>query len=166
MALTTTAAGASSDSYCTVAEADTLVGWRGSDAWTNASDATKEGVLKAAVSVLDELNYEYPKTDTDQALRLPTTSMTNSDGDYYIPERVKRAQAYLAMYMLEDPDMFSGMAGLSQVSVPGGFSVTMAGGGSRTWKLPDDVYGLIRRYLWVAGPTTRYWDSAKRGWLP
>lgn len=164
MALTTTVAGASSDSYCTVSEADALVGWRGSDAWDNASDATKEGVLKAAVSVIDELKYQQPVTDGSQALRLPTVSMVDDDGDYYIPERVKRAQAYLAMYLLEDPDMLSAGGGVSQASVPGGFSVTFSGAGGQGVTLPHDVVMLLDRYLWKWGPTTRYWDSARRTW--
>lgn len=165
MALTTTVAGASSDSYCTAAEADTLVAWKGSDAWTNASTATKESVLKAAVSVLDELLYRDSRSSFDQALRLPTTCMTDTSGDYYIPERVKRAQAYLAVYMLEDPDLFAGGSSVKQVSVPGGFSVTFGGGdGTGRESLPGDVLALIDRYLWKHGPTSREWDSAARRW--
>lgn len=162
MALTTTVAGASSDSYATVVEADSYVEWRGSDAWENAIDATKEGVLKAAVSVLDELNYQDPRSDSDQALRLPTALMTNSSGDYYIPERVKRAQAYLALYMLENPDMLAGSDGVKQVSVPGGFSITYGDDGGNGLSLPHDVLMLIDRYLWKGGPTTRQWNSAAR----
>lgn len=164
MALTTTVSGASSDSYATVVEADSYVAWKNNDAWENATEATKEGVLKAAVAVIDELLYEFPRADTDQALRFPTTAML-SDGSYYVPERVKRAQAYLALHMLNDPDMFSGSDNVKQVSVPGAFSVTMGGSASGRDSLPEDVERLLDRYFYKGGPTTRYYDSARRGFI-
>lgn len=162
MALDTTVAGTSADSYATVLEADSYVSWKDSDAWDNATTGTKEAVLKAAVAVLDELYYQDPRSDIDQALRLPTALMTDSDGNYYIPERVKRAQAYLALYMLQNPDEFSGTDNVKQVSVPGGFSVTLGDETGRGVKIPNDVLQLIDRYLWKGGPTTRYWNSAAR----
>lgn len=163
MALTTTVSGASSDSYATVIEADSYLSWRDLDSWENATEARKEGVLKAAVWILDELLWEYPKASLTQALRLPMSNMTDTNGDYYIPERVKRAQAYLAAYLLEDPDLMAGNSSTKQVSVPGAFSVTMqdAPGGSM---LPADVMHLIDRYLYKGGPTGSEWDSAARRW--
>lgn len=167
MALTTTVAGASSDSYATVVEADGFVGWKGSDAWTNASTATKEGVLKAAVAVMDELPYEFAKSDTAQALRFPTVQMYQS-GAYYIPTKVKRAQSYLALALLEDPDLMAGNGEVRQVSVTGGFSVTMKDGGNDgplDYGLPGEVIDLLKNYLWKSGGVQRSWDSARRGWI-
>lgn len=167
MALTTTVAGASSDSYASLAEAETFVGWKGSDAWDAASDATKEAALKAAVSVMDELLYEFPKTSTDQALRFPTVQMY-TNGAYYIPERVKRAQSYLALALLEDPDLLSSNGNVRQVSVTGGFSVTMKdddSDGPLDYGLPTEVMQLLSRYILTHGGVQRSWDSARRGWI-
>jgi len=165
MALTVNVAGASSDSYATVAEADTFLAWRGSDAWTDASTASKEGVLKAAARYMDELHYEYPKSDTDQALRLPVSTM-REDGAYYVPDRVKEAQAIFALRLLEDPDLMAGGSGVSQVSVPGAFSVTYGDGGAGRSRggVPEEVLGLLDRYLWKSGPRYSSWNSAGRGY--
>ena len=164
MALTVEVAGASSDSYATLVEAESYVAWRNSAAWDAATDDTKEGVLKAAVAIIDELHYRDPKSSTTQALRFPTSN-TQSSGSYYVPERVKRAQAYLALYLLEDPDLVSGTGNVRQVSVPGGFSVTMAESDLGGMQLPADVMQLLDRYLWKYGQTHREWDSARRGWI-
>ena len=163
MALVVTVAGASSDSYATLVEADAFLAWRGSAAWSAAVDATKEGVLRAAVAVMDEELYKDGKSDSDQALHFPTTG-TYKDGAYFVPDRVKRAQSYLAMYLLEDPNMLSGVEGVTKVSVPGGFDVQMAGGGD-AGGLPNDVMDLLNRYLLKSGSVARVWNSARRGYL-
>ena len=160
-------AGTSSVTYCTVAEADAFLAWRGSDAWSNATDDTKEGVLEAAVRVLDELPYRWSKSDSTQALRFPTVTNTDDDGNYVIPDRVKEAQAEMALAMLEDPDLLTGSGDIKQVAVPGAYSVTMQdrGNGLTPFPVPEAVLMRLKRYLFTHGPVAKAWDSALRGWV-
>lgn len=163
MALTTTVAGASSDSYCTVAEADTFVAWKQSATWTAASDATKESVLKAAVSVMDELKLRYQRATSTQALRWPTGAHYDSSGTLYIPERVKRAQAYLGLLLLEEPDARGSDERVKSVGVSGSFSVTFADGGQ---SLPTEITELLEKDLFRSGAVgSGEWDSARRGFV-
>jgi len=167
MALVTTVAGASSDSYASVAEADALLGWRDSDAWENAEDATKEAVLKAAARYMDRnLYWRGAKADSDQAMRFPSEYHVDSSGDFVIPERIKEAQAVFAMRLLEDPDLMSGGGTVKQVGVPGGFNVTFGGeSGTSGSGVPDEVLAMVDQDLWKSGPNYTQWDSARRGWV-
>jgi len=166
MALDVTVGTATSTSYATVAEADTIVAWKGSDAWTNAIDATKESALTAAVSFMDTIAYELPRVTTGQALRLPTTSMYDNDGTLIVPERVKEAQSYLALALLEDPNIMGGGGSgpVSEVSVPGAFSVTFQDSSEDTLGLPREVYARLERYILRSGiPTSGGIYDVSRG---
>jgi hypothetical protein len=118
---------------------------------------------------MDELLYADPISTAGQALRFPTSRMRNTSGTLVIPDRVKRAQTYLAMHLMEDPDLIAGDMGTRQVSVTGGFSITTkedTSSGPLDYPLPNDVLSLLTRYLYTGGPIGRVqWDSAKRGWI-
>ena len=168
MALTVTVAGASSDSYATLVEANAAVGWKNSAWWGAAADADKEAVLVAAAQIMDSFMYKGSKSATTQALRFPSVGMTSS-GSLYIPDRIKRAQAYLALALGEDPDLMTGPAGISSVAATGSFNVTFSGGegggGSGDPDLPPDVKRELNPWLWTHGPSTGgEWDSATRSW--
>jgi len=167
MALDVTVAGASADSYCTVAEADAFVGWKAVSAWDNASTTTKEGALKAAVRLMDELPYLGAKSDTAQALRFPSGYLTDSNGNFYIPTRIKEAQALLALALMENPSLDDGERDVQSISVAGSFSVNYGKADARELMdvLPNSVLRRLDRYLWKSGPGPyREWDSARRGY--
>lgn len=167
MALTVTVAGASSDSYATEAEADDFLVIKQSATWTNASTALKEAALKTAAALMDELPYRYPKSSTTQALRFPTSDNYES-GSYVINDRIKRAQSYLALQLLESGGSLSGGSGdVDSVAVTGSFSVKFATESVGLFDLPQEVESLLGRYLWKSGPSggPRVWDGASRAWV-
>ncbi len=82
MALDATVGGASSDSYITVADADTYHGTTlNSTDWDSAVTATKEKALKSATRLLDErIEWNGSKYTEAQSLRWPRSNVTDPDG--------------------------------------------------------------------------------------
>jgi len=169
MALVVTVAGATSDSYATLAEAATFLDWRNNSVWDDASDATQELWLKAAARLMDLLPYTSQKSDTAQARRFPSSDMVNASGALYIPDRLKEAQCILAMALGQDPNLENGGGGAKSVSVTGSFSVTFGGGGTESDSLiemlPNGFVERMKPWLLLYGPgPSREWSSAGRGW--
>lgn len=95
------------NSLLSAADADLInLDYENSSDWTTASTAEKEQALRLATRYLD---YHYTwldyKTYSTQALQWPRLEMYDEDGNSIanniIPERVKRACAYLALKVIE-----------------------------------------------------------------
>lgn len=171
MALTVTVAGATSDSYATVAEADAVFELTQDSTWTGASTANKEAALKRAAQIIDLGRYYGIKSAVTQALRFPSHYMRNSSGTLVVPAEIKRAQSLLALALLHEPNLLSGPpAGLSSVTIDGSASVSFGGSTGSTGdpadvfeRLPASVKVEIRRHIWRSGPEPFYsWDPATR----
>jgi len=106
MALDATIGGASSDSYISVADADTYHGTNlNVTDWTGAIAANKEKALKMATRLLDErIDWVGSKNTDAQALRWPRGLVTTPDGyaveTTEIPTAVTNATAEFAKYLI------------------------------------------------------------------
>ena len=123
MAIDATVGGENSNSYVTLAEAETFFADRlRVDAWSGASSADKERALLTACRYIEACRirvhrrpYGYPgeppdvmgrpydplaPSDADQALSFPRKKDTDNDGNYAIPKRVKDAQCEEALALL------------------------------------------------------------------
>ncbi len=118
MALVATVSGASSNSYVTLAEAETYFGdrlgasdngnWNKDSAGTSRTDATKSAALVTATRRIDEEQFLGVKVSTTQALKWPRYDVNDEDGiPFYdssspaIPERVKQATYLCALELLK-----------------------------------------------------------------
>jgi hypothetical protein len=148
----TTVAGATSNSYVTLAEAETYFAERlNVSNWDDAaSDDIKNRALISAARRLDQEGWAGLKYDADQALAWPRTGTYDRDGVLYasdaIPEPVTTAQLNLALAMLGgDLLADSGLEGFINLKV-GPIDVTprlgAAAGG-----LPADVAREIAHLL-------------------
>jgi hypothetical protein len=147
-----------------VAEADTIVAFKGSAEWDAASTATKEGVLVEAAQRIDRLAFVGTKSATTQALAFPRTGGTDANGDLEIHQRIKRAQAFLALALLEDPDLFEGGCAKT-VSVTGSFSVTKGGSSGVLGGYPESVTSELQPWIYRYGPgPSKAWNSARRSY--
>jgi hypothetical protein len=105
MSLDATAGGSSSDSYTTVAEADTYHDNHlyASD-WTNATTSNKEKALKMATRILDEkIDWSGSKSTSSQALAWGRTDVTDDGyivGSSVIPTPVKNATSEFARHLI------------------------------------------------------------------
>ena len=119
-----TAAGASSNSYTTLADAETYFESRlhKSD-WTSASDADKNIAIVWATRLLDELiDWEGYIYTTTQALRWPRSGVTDSDGELLdkdtIPQFLVNAVSEYGMWLIdEDRTTDSDTAGFKKIKV-------------------------------------------------
>ena len=105
MALDATPSGENSDSYVTLDEANTYHGARlFNDAWTAATDATKEASIKWATSMLDEyFEWVGSRASSLQALGWPRSN-AESDGrvlsNLVVPTSIKKATSEFAFLLL------------------------------------------------------------------
>jgi hypothetical protein len=105
MALDATPAGASADSYLTVAAADALAGADlGPEPalWLNAATTTaiKEAALKRATREIDAyLRSGWTRHSPTQALRFPRSIDVNTSGSPIIPVDLQRATYQQAIYL-------------------------------------------------------------------
>lgn len=106
LVLVATPGGATSNTYCTVAEADTYhEAHYYASTWNAATTANKNIVLVMATRLLDQLvMWDGNKETTSQALRWPRTSIYDLDGHYIssgtIPQFLKDATAEFARILL------------------------------------------------------------------
>lgn len=122
MALVTSLAGYTSDSYVSVVEADNyfINHWdtTKSTAWDALADEQKEGVLKQAVRIIESLPFHEDSTAssvsfvgnikknvvtpavTNQSLSFPRNIDLDANDDLYIPADVKEAQCEQAIFMV------------------------------------------------------------------
>jgi len=122
MALDPTVGGADSNSYCSLAEANSFFSDRPeSDDW-EAVGAAKEAWLIRATDRLEQETYQGERTDDDQALSMPRTGMI-VDGieidDDVIPVQSKRAEMQYALILSgqDDPFLDTGLEGFKQLEV-------------------------------------------------
>ncbi|HEX8087662.1 MAG TPA: DnaT-like ssDNA-binding protein [Blastocatellia bacterium] len=110
MALDATAGGANSNSYLSVADADSYVAERVGDtsAW-DVDDAEKEKALISATRRLDQQDFKGCKTTREQALEWPRYDVPDRSGWYYdsdaIPAPIKQAAAELALVLIGNPEL-------------------------------------------------------------
>lgn len=147
--IVTTSAGTTSNSFISVADADTyFTARRNATAWTGAvADVKAVALLQAARRLQDE---EYAGTvyDEDQALSWPRNSVYDRNGVWLdptdgVPQLVKDAQCELALAFLVagDDDLLAdtGLEGFE--SLDGGALVPRAG--FKTGKLPIHVRRIL-----------------------
>ena len=142
MALDATVGGTQSNSYSTVADADTFFETRiGNSTWVGSDTTTKESALVTATFQLNRLRFIGEPTDHTQYLAWPRRFVPQPDptGVYYgqelrlresyekeneIPWRVLHATYEMALLLIGDPSLL-GDAGLRQ------FKRVEVGSGSR-----------------------------------
>lgn len=127
--LVTTIGGTTSNSYVTLAEANTFFDdqLNVSD-WTSATDDDKTRALLMAKDRLEQEVYTGWQVDYDQALAWPRSGAMDVHGDTYendeIPQPVKDAQCWQALeYLKEDLNADTGLEGFKHVQV-GSLNVT------------------------------------------
>lgn len=148
-----TIGGASSDSYTSVADADSYHDARlGNDEWYDASTSNKERALKMATRELDKENWkgEIVDTTTPQALRSPRSEVKDLDdqtiSSTIIPVFLKNATAELAWELIKsDRTVDSDTAGIKEV-VAGSVEVVFDKY-DRTSVIPFAVINMVSPYI-------------------
>src|SRR5215208_5039850 len=157
MAIIATIGGSTSNSYCTLAEAEIYFAdrigkddngnWNKTSAGISRTDAEKSAALVTATRRIDEEQFRGFKVSTDQALKWPRVGVNDEDGIPFsttsIPERVKQAVYNTARELLRadfiDENYMGNFsyfsAGTVQIKQ---FSQTSAG------KLPAEAMRLLR----------------------
>ena len=106
MTLIATAGSSTANSFCTVAEAFTLLGTElDTDAWTEASTIDQERALITATRlIVEQATWQSDPTTDTQALPWPQEDATDRYGraiaDTVVPMDVKRATALYAVALL------------------------------------------------------------------
>ena len=118
--LVATLAGATSNSYITVADATVYFDNRLDAAdWTAATADNKAASLITATSWLDALDFYGDRSATSQSLKWPRTDVT-CDGieatAAFIPREIKDATCEAALALLRNPTMLRGV-----VAAPGSY---------------------------------------------
>lgn len=151
MALTldTTIGGASSNAYCTLAEAESYMEARLHKAnWTAATDADKNAAIAWATRILDEeLDWDGTVLSDSQALRWPRTGVYTRDGYLIssgsIPTFMKNATAEFAFKLVEEDRTGDfEMAGLKKIVITGAIELT-ADKSIPKPTIPDSVYKMV-----------------------
>jgi hypothetical protein len=147
--LDATAAGASSNAYCTLAEAETYMESRLHKAsWTAATDANKNAAIAWATRILDEeLDWDGSIYSSTQSLRWPRIGVYTRDGyaisDSTIPQFLKNATAEFALKLIEeDRTTDYSMAGLKKIVIEGAVQLT-ADKSIRKPSIPESVYNMV-----------------------
>lgn len=149
MALITTVAGANSDSYVSVAEANAYFASHWSlaknELWSALNPAQKERVLRAATQVLEGLrflddehgygallplslreagqfDYTICRLEPTQRLQFPRNVDIDANNVAFVPQEVKDAQCEQAVYMLsfDDSQISNQMQGVMEEAIAAG----------------------------------------------
>jgi hypothetical protein len=166
--LIATVQGTTSNSYITVADADTYFDERiGSSAWTGEDADDKARALIQATRRIDQEKYQGTKVTEGQALKWPRFWATDDDGEEFaedaIPVIVRQATCELALQYLTDDD--SGTVplldtGLEQFDTAKVGSLDMSRDPSfKAGQLPANVRRLLRPVLETASNTVRMGTS-------
>lgn len=106
MALDATLAGASSNSYITLAEAETFSSqFYNLTAWSTATSGNQEAALMEACTEIESYRLRFNPSVSTQALHFPRDVDYDSSGVYIIPTAIKKAQFLLAVNILETRTM-------------------------------------------------------------
>lgn len=141
------------DSYCTLAEAETYMGTLTfKSAWTG-TDAAKEAVLKQAARLLDTLRWKGVRTSSTQAMQWPREGVLDRDG-YYVendayPTQIKNAQAELALRLISEDRTADSGAIVPESLTVGSLRIDKL----RRTVIPPSVLELCREFL-AAGSGT------------
>ena len=161
-----TVGGASSNSYSTLAAANTYFEERlNASAWTSASTDEKNRALIQATRRLDQEKYQGEQVTTGQALKWPRAYATDDDGYEFgtsiIPVIVKHAMYELALRFLNDDTTDTladtGLEPFESVAV-GSLEVTPRAG-FQAGELPENVQRLLRPVLVTPGLSGRLMRS-------
>lgn len=159
--LVATVGGETSNSYVTVAEADTYFDERlAVTEWTDLSgDDDKVRALIMATRRLDLEEYEGEKADIAQALKWPRIYATDDDGEEYdsdtIPTIVQHSTYELALELLKagDPLGDTGLDGFEEVRI--GPIMVKPRVSEKAAELPDNVRRWLRPVLISSGSSIR-----------
>ena len=152
MAIDATVGGASSDSYVTLAEANTYHDARlHNDEWSDASVPEREKALKWGTRLLDELDWKGIKWDTDQSLRWPRSDVDDREGYYFdvdeIPVFLKNALCELAwLLLISDPTREDDTKGFHMVKV--GPITLQINASDRSRTIFDSVMATVGPYVY------------------
>ena len=159
-AIDTTVGGASANSYCTRAEADSyhdqhLYG----DTWKSAEAYKKDMALIWATRLLDEqVEWKGERSTRDQALRWPRWYVYDRDGYALatdaIPTFLKNATAELARYLLTEDRTAERSYGIKSVQADV-VSVEFNPADQKPI-LPQSVRTMVEAYGTVTGPGSGY----------
>lgn len=150
--LIATAAGANSNTYCTLLEAETYFTSRGfkSD-WTSETDANKNIVLAWCTRLIDEqMAWDGSKYSSVQALRWPRNGVATPDyetlANNTIPQFLKDAVAEYARYqIIKDRQADPATLGFREMSLVYGMFVKIDRY-DRLKALPPSVWSMIQFY--------------------
>lgn len=145
-----TVGGASSNSYATVAEADTYFATRlGASTWDAATVEDKERALITATSQLDQSAFLGMRTSSTQRLAFPRLMIPKLDSYTYwdseaIPQPIKDATCELAQELLTSSVTSSEVGSLSSVTM--GDMLTVNFDNSTAGTLSSRVAALLRGF--------------------
>jgi hypothetical protein len=164
MALVSTVGGSTSNSYVSLADAESYFedrinstangNWENTSAGVARTDAEKSAALVTATRRIDEEQFRGYKVTTTQALKFPRYDITDDDGNYYateaIPEPVKQATYLTALELLRtdflQEDYMDGVSYIQAGAVQmKRFTQTSPG------KLPAEARRLLRNLMVNAG---------------
>lgn len=147
-----TIGGANSNSYVSLAEAETYFSGRlNADAWNNAAtDDIKNRALAMATQRIDFESFIGSRVTSTQALKWPRTDLPYFDGVTYssaeIPTDIKKATYELALYMLsKDMSAADGNDAYDSIKV-GPINIDFADSQPSNNKLPPFVMRLLDQF--------------------
>ncbi len=155
MALVTTVGGSTSDSYVTVAEADTYHAAYGNASWAPLSNSAKESALRVACRYVDSYSFSGAKATAEQALQWPRIGASQDgftiDSDV-IPRNVKDAQCEAALRQSVAPLAPDAAGGTVTEETVGPITKKYGDGGKTAQKTYPIIDALLRPLEDVAGP--------------
>ncbi len=153
MALTTTVGGSNTDSYVTLAEANTIASELSAlvaygldiTGWSGATDQVKEAALRVGATQIDSAQHVGYKASATQALAYPRVGCTNNNYDNTVPKAIKEAQVAQAMHMLtpQSSAKAAADAGIQAESFGTGRSVTYRQNSSGSMAVNPCAYRLM-----------------------
>ena len=158
MAITivTTVSGTTSNSYVTLAQANTYmeaVPWFDST-WDALTDAQKNSYLVQATRALDRMRYRGARYDKDQALEFPRTITDDSTDEGEMPQKVKDAQCELIIWhkthldsTTGEPDRRVQKVGLGRGAVDVEFTENLSPENNLAGGMPESVRALLATWL-------------------
>jgi len=148
-----TVSGASSNSYCTLAEAETYHENKlFSTVWHAATEQDKNAALVWAARLLDELiQWTGTIASTTQAMRWPRSGAVNQDdlsiADSVVPDFLKDAQAEFAQWLItSDRTKEDKAKGYKEIGIGRGEVKLVIDKYNRAGIIPDVVWQMIMYY--------------------
>jgi len=156
VALVTTIGGSTSNSYVTLAEANTYmegIPWFDSD-WNDLSDVIKNSRILQAARAIDRLNFLGEKYLDDQAMEFPRDITDQSTDAGGMPQKVKDAQCELIVWQYQHMDSSTGEAdkelselGLGKGEINLKWAPNKSPENNLAGGMPESVRALLRTWL-------------------